>query len=117
VFLEYKITFNPERAIKKCREQLHSAHGVYRVGRPDSECRGVGIVVDCGSLVGLPRVADLSSVPAAIDSILRGNEKLSVRIVSLDEVAQYFRRSQYGRLLSPECLRAAYNNRLKSDSK
>lgn len=115
VFLEYKLTFVPDRASAQCRRQLTAARDVYLAGRPDSACRGVGVVVDCGSLAGLRPPEQVSTLQSVVDAIRSGVDKYSVKVVPFEEVAEYFRRSQYGALLSAECLRAAYERRMRSE--
>ena len=115
VFLEYKLTFAPERAGLQCRKQLVTARDVYLAGQHKAECRGVGVVVDCGSLVGLPPPTQVSTIQSVVDAIRNGVDKYSVNVVPFEEVADYFRRSKYGALLSAECLREAYLRRMKSE--
>ena len=115
VFLEYKLTFAPERASLQCKRQLLRAREVYLAGACGPPCRGVGVVVDCSSLVGALPPLPVSTLESVVDSIRNGIEECSVKVVPFEQVADYFRRSRYGALLSPDCLRAAYKRRCSSD--
>jgi hypothetical protein len=115
VFLEYKLTFVPERASLHCKRQLLRAREVYLAGASPLPCRGVGVVVDCSSLVDLPPPIPVSTLESVVESIRNGVEECSVTVVPFEQVADYFRRSRYGALLSPDCLRAAYKRRCRSD--
>ena len=75
VFLEYKLTFAPERASLQCRKQLVTAREVYLAGQPKAACRGVGVVVDCGSLVGLPRPKVVARSLSVVDTIRKGGAR------------------------------------------
>lgn len=115
IFLEYKVTFSPERASKQCAGQLVKARAIYLTGRPTSACRGVGVVVDCGELVGLTPPEQVATIKSVVEAIRNGRDAYSVKVVPFREVAEYFRRSKYGELLSAEALRAAYWRRMQSD--
>ena len=115
VLLEYKISFRPERIAKECKRQLEKARNVFLASEGETACRGLGVVVDCGPLVGLPPATQVSNLKAVVDAIRNGAEGYSLKIVSYEEVAEFFKRSPYGAILSPECLRAAWENRTRGE--
>jgi hypothetical protein len=115
--LEYKISFKPERVAKECHRQLTKARDVIRCGHSEAPSRGLGVIVDCGTLVGLPPSPHQSTVQAVVDAIRNGSDAYSVRLISYEEVAEFFKCSQYAALLSPECLRAAWENRSRGERK
>jgi hypothetical protein len=115
--LEYKISFKPRRIATECDRQLTQASDVIRCGHSIAPSRGVGVIVDCGPLVGLPPHPQQSPVQAVVDAIRNGNESYSVRVISYEEVAEFFKRSAYGRLLSPDCLRSVWENRARGKRK
>ena len=115
--LEYKISFKPDRVAKECHRQLSKARDVIRCGHSEAPSRGLGVIVDCGTLVGLPPSRHQATVQAVVDAIHKSNEPYSVRVIRYEELADFFKRSQYAALLSPDFLRGVWENRPRGEKK
>jgi hypothetical protein len=105
-FLEIKWTSSPERMFVICAQQLLQASDIYRVGR-DTVPRGVGIIVDCGPLVGKPPYRDTKTVAELVQIIESGSEPFSLCVLPYDEIVECVQLSPYANLLSGKSIRAA----------
>lgn len=105
-FLEIKWTVNPERVFPVCARQLLNASEIYHVCG-DEAPRGVGVIVDCGPLVGKAPYHATKTVAEVIQIIESGTEALSLCVLPYDEFAESILASPYAELLSYEGVRAA----------
>jgi hypothetical protein len=105
-FLEIKWTVSPERAFPICARQLLNAFEIYQVSGEKAP-RTIGVVVDCGPVVGKPPYRDTKSVTDLVQMIESGGEAFSLCVLSHDAIADFVASSEYSALLSRDGLRAA----------
>ena len=109
-FLEIKWTVNPERAFLVCARQLLNSSEIYQVGGGRAP-RAIGVIVDCGPLVGKPPYSDTKTVAELVQMIESGTEAFSLCVLPYDEFADSIFASPYAELLSYEGVRAALSSK------
>lgn len=109
-FLEIKWTVNPERVFPICARQLLNASEIYQVGG-DRAPRAIGVIVDCGPLVGKPPYSDTKTVAELVQMIESGTDAFSLCVLPYDEFAESILASPYAELLSYEGVRAALSSK------
>jgi hypothetical protein len=104
VFLEFKWSVRPERMFSGCTRQLRTAMDIWKLGcEPQSRpVRGIGVIVDCGPLVGNVRYQDTKDTSELVRMIKEGAEPFALCVLAYDEVAEYIADSPYASLLSPQ---------------
>lgn len=105
-FLEIKWTVNPERVFAICARQLLNATEIYQVGGGQAP-RAIGVIVDCGPLVGKPPYRDTKTLAELVRMIESGTEAFSLCVLPYGEFSGFIASSPYAALLSGEGVRGA----------